>query len=191
MIGGRVRGELVEGCVKEALGIFVSTLAAADKAEVCDHLSLVLVVPELLKDGERLVEKLNGYRNAAGGMNESEGEVVERQRLGPPVTELAQDCERGPMLCGGLFVLALAPKLRPALIESKRVAVQAGRGCLSLTSFRRARAHAANSCGIAPVGAGNERLGRIRSHMSEALQALLGAELVEPRLERPGSPLDR
>jgi hypothetical protein len=116
VIRGRVRRELVEGSVQEALGVFVPALAAANEGEVCDHLSLVLLVPELAKDDERLLEKLNGYRDAAGGVNQSEGEVVERQRLGVPVTQVAQDRERGPMLCGGLFVIALAPKLRPALV---------------------------------------------------------------------------
>jgi hypothetical protein len=58
-------------------------------------------------------------------MNESESEVVERQPLGTPVTELTHDCERGPMLLGRLFVIAFAPKLRPELIESKRLALQA------------------------------------------------------------------
>jgi hypothetical protein len=61
VISGRVWRELVEGCVEKALGVVVSTLAAADKAEVRDHLSLVFLVPELLKDDERLLEVLNGY----------------------------------------------------------------------------------------------------------------------------------
>jgi hypothetical protein len=140
--------------VEEALGVFVSTLAAADEAEVRDHLALVFRVPQLPKDDERLLEVMNGYRDAAGGMNESEGQVVERQRLGAPVTQLAQDRKRGPMLRGGLFVIALAPKLRPALIESTRVTLHACRGWFSLTNLRRARAHAASGCRTAPSGVG-------------------------------------
>lgn len=70
--------------MEEAHGVFVSTLTAADKAEVRNHLSLVFLVAELPKDDERPLEVLNGYRDAAG-MNESESEVVERQPFGTPV----------------------------------------------------------------------------------------------------------
>jgi hypothetical protein len=181
VISGRVWRELVEGCVEEALGVFVSTLAAADKAEVRDYLPLVFLVPELPKDDERLLEVLNGDRDAAG-MNESESEVVERQPLGTPVTELTHDCERGPMLLGRLFVIAFAPKLRPELIESKRLALQACCGWFPLTKLRRARPHVADSCRIAPTAPSQERVGPIRGDGCEALQVLLRAELVEPRL---------
>jgi hypothetical protein len=51
-VGGRLWRELVEGRVEEALGVFVSTLAATDNGEVCDHSSLVLCVAELSKDVE-------------------------------------------------------------------------------------------------------------------------------------------
>ena len=74
----------MEGCVEEALRIFVSPLAAANEAEVGDHLALVLVVAELPEEDERLLEVLNRDRDAAG-MNECESEVVQRQRLGIPV----------------------------------------------------------------------------------------------------------
>jgi hypothetical protein len=46
-VGGRLRRELVERCMEETLGLFASTLTAVDKAEVGDHESLVLLVPEL------------------------------------------------------------------------------------------------------------------------------------------------
>jgi hypothetical protein len=106
--------------VEEALGVFVSTLAAADNGKVCDHSSLVLLVAELTEDDERLLEVLNRYCDAAA-MYESESEVVECQRLGLPVTELTHDREGGTMLLGCPFVVAFASKLRPELIESKRL----------------------------------------------------------------------
>ena len=106
--------------MEEALGVFVSALAEADNGEVGDHPSLMFLVAELSKDVERLLEVLNRYGDAAA-MYESESEVVERQRLGLPVTELTHDRERGTMLLGCLFVLALTSKLRPELIELKRL----------------------------------------------------------------------
>jgi hypothetical protein len=124
--------------VQEALGVFVTTLATPDEGEVRDHLALVLLVAELAEDDGRLLEVLNRLRDAAGGVDESEGKVVQRQRLRAPVTELTQDPERGPMLLGRLFVIAFAPELRPELIESKRSAVQACCGWFSLTKLRRA-----------------------------------------------------
>ena len=54
-------------------------------------------------------------------MYESESEIVERQRLGLPVTECTHDRERGTMLLGCRFVLAFTSKLRPELIQSKRL----------------------------------------------------------------------
>ena len=105
-VGGRLRRELVEGCVEQALGILVATLAAAEEAEVCDHLSLELFVSQLPKEDERLLEVLNCDRDAAGGVDESEGEVVERQRLGAPVAQLTHDRQRGAMLLDSPFVLA-------------------------------------------------------------------------------------
>jgi hypothetical protein len=119
-VGGRLWWELVEGRVEKALGVFVSALAEADNGEVCDHSSLVFFVAELSKDVERLLEVLNRYGDAAA-MYESESEVVERQCLGLPVTELTHDRERGTMLLGCLFVLALTSKLRPELVELKRL----------------------------------------------------------------------
>ncbi len=112
--------------MEEALGVFVSTLAAADNGEVCDHLSLVFLVAELSKGDERLVEMLNRYSDATA-MHQSEGEVVERQRLGLPVTELTDDRECRTMLLGCLFVLAFTSKLRSVLIESKRLTLAVDR----------------------------------------------------------------
>ena len=115
-VGGRLGRKLAEGCVEEALGVFVATLSAADEPEVRDHSSLVFLLAELPKDGERLLEVLNRYRDAAG-MNESKGEVVECQRFGASVAELTHDLEGGTMLVGRLFVLALSSQLCPEPIE--------------------------------------------------------------------------
>jgi hypothetical protein len=108
--------------VEEARGVFVSTLAEAHEADIRDHLPLVLLVAELAEDGGRLFEVLNGHRDAAR-VNKSESEVVERQCLGTPVTDLTRDRERGLMLLGRLFVVAFAPELRPELVESMRLAL--------------------------------------------------------------------
>ena len=142
-VGGRLWRELVEGRVEEALGVFVSALAEADNGEVCDHLSLVLLVAELSKDVERLLEVLNRYGDAAA-MYESESEIVERQRLGLPVTELTHDRERGTMLLGCLFVLAFTSKLRPELIESKRLTLPVDRDWFRPKGLRGARSQPAD-----------------------------------------------
>ena len=84
--------------MEEGLGLFAPTLAAVDKAEVGDHLSLVLLVSELPKDDKRLLEVLKCRRHA--GVSESQSEIVECQCLGAPVTEVTYDGERGTMLFG-------------------------------------------------------------------------------------------
>lgn len=106
--------------MQEILGLFASTLAAVDKAEVGDHSSLVLLVAEFPKDDERLLEVLKRCRDPAG-VSESESEVVECQCLGAPVTEVTHDRERGTMLFGCQFVIACASKLRSELIEPERL----------------------------------------------------------------------
>jgi hypothetical protein len=113
--------------VEEALGVFVSTLAPADETEVGDHLSLVLLVTDLAKDGECPLEVRNRDRNAAD-VNESESEVVERECLCAPVTEIAHDRQRGEMLLRSLLVIALTSKLRSELVESERLAPRIGVG---------------------------------------------------------------
>jgi hypothetical protein len=97
-VGGRLGWELVERFMEESFGLFAPTLATVDKAEVCDHSSFVLLVSELPKDDERLLEVPK--RRRIGGMSESESEVVERQCFGVPVTEVTHDVERGTMLFG-------------------------------------------------------------------------------------------
>ena len=146
-VGGRLRWELVECRVKEALGVFVSTLAAADNGEICDHLSLVFLVAELSKGDERLVEVLNRYGDAAA-MHESEGEVVERQRLGLPVTELTHDRQRRTMLLGCLFVFAFTSKLRSVLIESKCLTLAVDRDRFRPKGLRGARFQLADHRGV-------------------------------------------
>ena len=125
--------------MEKALGVFVSALAEADNGEVCDHSSLVFFVAELSKDVERLLEVLNRYGDAAA-MYESESEVVERQCLRLPVTELTHDRERGTMLLGCLFVLAFTSKLRSVLIESKRLTLAVDRDWFRPKGLREARA---------------------------------------------------
>jgi hypothetical protein len=67
-VGGRLCRELVERRTEEILGLFASTLAAVDEAQVGDHASLVLHIPEFPKDDERLLEVLKRCRVA--GMSE-------------------------------------------------------------------------------------------------------------------------
>jgi hypothetical protein len=161
--------------VEEALGVFVSTLASADDGEVCDYSSLVFLVAEPSKDDERLLEVLHRYGDAAA-MYESESEVVERQRLGLPVTELTHDRERGTMLLGCFFVAAFTSKLRPELIESKRLTLPVDCDWFRPKSLRGARSQLADHRGVS---------GR------EAPQSLPEPELAEPRPLFPESPLDR
>jgi hypothetical protein len=121
----------------------------------------VFLVTELPKEDERLLEVLNCYPDAAG-MEESESEVVERERLGAPVTELTEDRKRDTMLLGRLFAIALTSKLRPERIEPKRFAVQVDYGWFLLANLQR----------------GPDLM---RSDVCEALEVVLKAELVEPR----------
>jgi hypothetical protein len=171
-VGVRLWRKLVEGRVEETIRVFVSTLSAADKGEVRDHLSLVFLVAELPKEDERLFEVPDCWRDAALGVNESESEVVERQRLGAPVTELTQDLERCTMLLGCLVAIAFAPKLHPELIEPTRLAVPVDSLSFPLTNV-------------------SECTGSMRNDVCALLQSLLKAVLAEPRLELPGSALDR
>jgi hypothetical protein len=171
-VGGRLRRELVKGCVEQALGVFVATLAAAEEAEVCDHLPLELRVSQRSKEDERLLEVLNRERDAAGGMNERESEVVERQRLGAPVAQLTHDRKRGAVLLDSPFVLAFAPKLRTELVESMRLGAPVDLGRSPLMDL-------------------HEAMGSPRNAVRVALQVLSGGELVEARLSSPGDPLDR
>jgi hypothetical protein len=97
-----------------------------DEAEVGDHASLVLLVPEFPKDDERLLEVLKRCRVA--GMSQSESEIIECQCLVMPVTEGTHDGKRGTMLLGCQFVLALTSKLRSELVEAERLLLPVYRG---------------------------------------------------------------
>ena len=163
-VGGRLRRKLAEGCGEEAVGVLVAALAAADRGEVRDYLPLVFLVAELPQEDERLLELLNRHRDAAG-MNESKSQVVARQRLGPPVTELMHDLERGHVLLGRLFALALASKLRPELVEPARLAVPVGRGWFPPASL---------DDGAGPMG----------RDVRDPAPVLVEVELTEPRLDR-------
>jgi hypothetical protein len=146
-------------------------LSPPDEAEVCDYLPLVFLVAELLKKHERLLEVLNRDRDAAV-MNERESEVVQRQRFGPPVTDLTRDRKRGTMLLGCLFVIALTSELRSDLVEPTRSTVPIGSGWFAVANLQ-------------------ERTGPAGSGARGALDVLLKLEVAELRLEPPGSPLGR
>jgi hypothetical protein len=160
--------------VEQALGIFVPTLAAAEETEVRDHLALELLVTQLPKEVERLLEVLNCERDPAGGVHERESEVVQRQRLGAPITYFTHDRKRGPVLHDCAVVIAVTSKLRAKLVEPVRfaAAVDFGRGRLSLMSL-------------------DEGMGAPRGAVGEATEVLPGGEVVEARLSSPGDPFDR
>jgi hypothetical protein len=162
--------------VEQALRVLVPTLAPAEEAEVCDHLSLKLLVSKLPEEDERLLEVLDREGDAAGGVHESEGEVVQRQRLGAPVACLTHHCQRRPVLLDRAFVIAVAPKLRAELVEAMRFAAAVDFGRLRLW-FPLVRLDE----GMSPLG----------SAVRVALQVLTGSELVQARLASPGDALDR
>lgn len=110
--------------MEERQRLFAMTLAAVDKAEVCDDLSLVLFVAQLPKDRHRLLQVLNRRRFGAA-LSEGQPEVVQGQRLGVLVAEVADDLQRDTMLFGRLLGVASAPKLRSALVQAKRLAMPA------------------------------------------------------------------
>src|SRR4029453_14644701 len=129
-VGARLRRELLERFVEEALRVLVSTLAASNTPEVRDHLTLERVVAELPEEGEGLLEVLNRDRDGSG-MNERQSQVVQRQGLGAAVAELTHDRERRPMLLGCLLGVALAPQLRSELVESAGLALRVDLGSFS------------------------------------------------------------
>jgi hypothetical protein len=158
--------------MEQALCILVATLAASNEAEVCDHLPLELLVSQLPKEIERLLEVLNCNGDAAARVNEREGEVVQRQRLGAPVTLVAHDRERGAVLDDRPFVISLTSKLRAELVETMRSA-------------------AAIVCDRFPLLTVQEVMGPPRNPVRGIVKALTEAELVEPGFSSPGGSLDR
>jgi hypothetical protein len=125
--------------MEEIRGFFAPTLAAVDKAQIGDHSSLVLLVSELSKNDQRLLEVLKRRRDDAG-VSEGEGEVVESQRLGVPVTDVAHDRERRTMLFGSQLVISSTSKPRSKLIEPARLLLAVDRGRLSHKRRRGQRA---------------------------------------------------
>ena len=103
-----------------ALGLLAPAVALVDEAEVRDHVALVLVVPELAQDDERLLEVLN-RRVDPVGVDDGEREVVQRQSLGALVAEVANDRERGAVLRGGALVLPFPAELCPERVELVRL----------------------------------------------------------------------
>jgi hypothetical protein len=109
-------------------------------------------------------------------MNESEGEVIERQRLGAPVAQVAHDRERGAVLNDRPFVIALTSKVRAELVESMRSSASVVCGWLRLR-FR--------------LVILQEGMGSPRNAVRGALETSAQAELVEPGLSSTGGLLDR
>ena len=104
---------------------------------------------------------LDGNGHAAR-MDESECEIVQRERFCAPVTEVAHDRQRGAVLLGSLFVLAVTPKLGSELVESprSRARVDCGRLLLLRTQLE----------GVP---------GLLRGVRRQAPKALPGVELIE------------
>jgi hypothetical protein len=91
--------------VEEVHGLFAVALPAIDHAEVGHDSCLVLLVAELAKDGQRLLEVLDRLRLGAA-LGESESEIVERQCFGLFVAEVTDDRQRDQMLLDCAFVVA-------------------------------------------------------------------------------------
>ena len=160
-VGRRLRRQLVERCIEQASSVLVSTLPAADEAEVCDHLTLVPLVPELPQEHQRLLEVLDRNRDRAG-MNEGEREIVECERLCAAVVQITHDRQRGAMLLGGSSVLPITSQLSSDLVELTRAVPRVGDGCLPRTNL--------------------ESVPRLlRGAVRKAPQTLPGVELVERR----------
>ena len=119
----------------------------------------MFLVAELPQKDERLLELLDCQSDAAG-MNESKSQVVARQRLGPPVTELTDDLERGQMLLGRLFAIAFPSKLRPERLQPTRFAVQVGAGWFPSDEPLTTAWLAETRCSRSAAGAGRGRAHR-------------------------------
>ena len=97
-------------------GLLVVALAAMDEPEIGDDARLVLRVAEVVQDVPRFLEMLKGGVFGAA-VGEREAEVVECQRLGVGVSQVADDREGGPMAFGRLLGLAVPPELRADRVE--------------------------------------------------------------------------
>ncbi len=117
------------------------------------------LVAEFPQEDERLLEVLDGDRDGAG-VDESEREIVERQRFCARVVQFMHDRQRCAMSLGGPLVLAFTSKLRPELVELTRLATRVGWSRLPRTDFE-------------------DVPGLMRSPARKALQALAGVEVVD------------
>jgi hypothetical protein len=153
-----------------------------------------------------LLEVLKGCRGA--GVSECESEVVERQCLGAPVTEVTDDGERGTMLFGRQFVFAAASKLHSELVEPERLVLpvdcdwfprrrRRGQPVRGPKDLRCVRPQPAQHPGVAPTAARQEETSpkeavacRSPDTLRETLQVLLkGPQIAGGPLERTvGSP---
>jgi hypothetical protein len=153
-----------------------------------------------------LLEVLKGCRGA--GVSECESEVVERQCLGAPVTEVTDDGERGTMLFGRQFVFAAASKLHSELIEPDRLVLpvycdwlprrrRRGQPVRGPKNLRCARRQPGQHPGVAPAAARQEETSPKETvarcspdTLRETLQVLLkGSQIAGGLLERTvGSP---
>jgi hypothetical protein len=117
-VRGRLRRQLVERLVEEHDGLFAMASAALNEAEIGDDARLVLVVAECAQDVERVLELLDGGIPGSA-TSEGETEVVARERLTAPVTQVCHDRERSAMLCGRLGGVALSSQPTSALVEPR------------------------------------------------------------------------
>ena len=92
--------------------------AALNEAEIGDDTRLVLLVAECAQADERVLELLDGGVPGSA-TSERETELVARERLTPPVTQLLHDRERSAMLCGRLGGVALSSQPTSALVEPR------------------------------------------------------------------------
>ena len=106
--------------MEEAHGLFAAALPASDDSEVGDDLSLVFLVTKLLENRECLLEVFD-RRRVGAALGKCQGEVVERQRLGMPVADAAEDPQRDAVLLCSPLGVAFAAKLCSSLIEPERL----------------------------------------------------------------------
>ena len=103
--------------------LLAMTSTALNEAEIGDDARLVLLVAECAQDEERVLELLDGGIPGSA-TSEGESEVVARERLTSPVTEIFHNCERSAMLCGCLGGVALSSQPTSALVEPRGAALR-------------------------------------------------------------------
>ena len=122
-VRGRFRRKLVERLVEKDDGLLAVASAALNEAEIGDDARLVLLVAECVQDEARVRELLDGDI-LGSATSEREAELVARERLTPPVTQVFHDRERGAMLFGCLGGVALSSQPASALVEPRRPATR-------------------------------------------------------------------